>query len=81
MSTGIIGAGLGSGLFGLAGKAIGSAITPKPSPAPSPAPPPVMPNADDAKVAAERKRAIAAMQQRSGRASTILTTNSDTLGG
>lgn len=71
---------LGSGLFGVAGMAASKALTPAPAPEPTPAPAPVMPIADDAKVAAARKRAIAAMQQRQGRASTILTNNSDTLG-
>lgn len=68
--------------LGVVGSSIVGALTKKSADTPA-APPstPVMPNADDAKVAAERKRAIAAMQQRSGRASTILTNNSDTLGG
>jgi hypothetical protein len=69
---------LGSGLFGLAGKA----LAPKPAAVadtPTPAPTPVMPIADDAKVSAARKRSIAAQRQRQGRPSTILTTDSETL--
>lgn len=61
---------------------ISSLLSKKSADAPAAATPaPVMPIADDAKVVAARKRAIATMQQRSGRASTILTNNSDTLGG
>ncbi len=80
MSTKIVGGALGSGLFGLTGKAVGSAIAPASTSEPAPASAPVMPIADDAKTAAARKRAITMMQQRSGRASTILTNNSETLG-
>lgn len=70
---------LSSGLLGLGGMAIGKAIAPS-APAASPVAP-VMPVADDAAVQAARRRSIAAQQMRSGRASTILTNNSDTLGG
>ncbi len=44
------------------------------------APPAVMPMADDAAVQAARRRQAAALQQRSGRMSTILSTD-DKLGG
>lgn len=43
--------------------------------------PKVMPLADDNAVLQARKKSIAAQMQRSGRTSTMLTTDSDTLGG
>lgn len=43
--------------------------------------PVVMPLADDDKIAAAKKKAIAARLQRGGRQSTILSNDSDTLGG
>lgn len=43
--------------------------------------PQVMPLADDARLAAVRRRSIAGQLNRSGRSSTMLTADSDTLGG
>lgn len=73
---------LGLGLLGsAAAKGVSSLIGGKKETPAVAAPTPIMPIADDAKVQAARKREIAAMQQRQGRASTILTNNSETLGG
>lgn len=62
-------------------------VVPKPAPLPvyepPPAPPPpvVMPVADDASITAAKKKRAALEMQRSGRASTILTSgDSETLG-
>ena len=54
-------------------------LTPKPPPAPGPAPL-AMPDADNEAVAAARRRKMAAMKNRGGRASTILG-GEDSLGG
>lgn len=67
-----------------AGKAVTDAIVPDmpdiPGPDPN-KPNQVMPEADMEELAKQRKRRIAEMRQRSGRASTILSDNSsDTLG-
>jgi len=51
------------------------------APPPAPPPVPVMPAVDSEAVAQARKRQIAAMKNRGGRSSTILTGGSDTLGG
>ena len=82
MSSKIIGGVLGSGLFGIAGKAAKGIIGghKKDEPMPSPAPSPVMPTTDDEAVRRARKRAIAAQLQRSGRSSTILSAAYDSSG-
>ena len=72
---GAVAAPIISGLFG-GGKSA-------PAPAPIVEPPKPMPTVDSAAVLAAKKKSIAAVQQRGGRASTILTdtgAGSDTLG-
>lgn len=69
---------VGSVLGGLVGGAAAKALS-KPKTPDLPAPT-VMPGADDEAVKAARRRQIAEIQARSGRASTILS-QSDTLGG
>ena len=49
--------------------------------APTPAPVTPMPEPDDATVKKAKRRSIVAQRQRSGRASTILSDDSDSLGG
>ena len=49
--------------------------------APTPAPVTPMPEPDDAAVKKARRRSAVAQRQRSGRASTILSDDSDSLGG
>lgn len=48
--------------------------TPTPPPAPTPLPPPTMPDPGSPEVMAAQRRTVAEAQQRSGRTSTILTT-------
>ncbi len=67
------------GLGGLLGKPFGSGKKKK---AETPAPGPiVMPLADDEAVKRARRKSIIAQRGRSGRSSTMLTPDSDTLGG
>jgi hypothetical protein len=64
--------------LGLAGAVLGhkkKATAPAAEPAPQ-----VMPLADDEAVRLARKRSLAAMMQRGGRSSTMLSSDSDTLG-
>lgn len=86
------GGALGNALFGtlqgagggaLAGAALGAAGAKSAAKAPvtpEVKPPTIMPDSDDEAVKAARRRQIAEVQARSGRASTILS-QSDTLGG
>lgn len=68
-------------LGGLAGGAV-SILGKKSAPAPAPTEgPKVMPLADDQAVAAAKKRSLAMQMQRGGRSSTMLTGDSETLGG
>jgi hypothetical protein len=66
--------------FGLAGALFGGKDKKKAAPAPEPAPR-VMPLADDDAVMRARRRSIAEQQRRAGRSSTMLTAESDSLGG
>lgn len=69
-------------LLGAAGSVAGSIIGGKSAPAPAPAAgPKVMPLADDAAVAAAKKRSLMMQVQRGGRQSTMLSGDSETLGG
>lgn len=63
---------------GLAGAGIYSMASQKP---PTPAPPPTMPLPNDQNALAARRRELAQLQAQRGRASTILTGESDKLGG
>jgi hypothetical protein len=66
------------------GGLIGSSLMSKSKKADTPAEPDgpiVMPLADDDKIKAAKRRAIATQMQRGGRSSTLLTGDSDTLGG
>lgn len=81
---GLLGSALGAG----AGYATGSALTEKPPttsiPAPAIEPVKTLPTPDDAATKLAKKRSIAGLQARKGRASTILTADtaiSDALGG
>jgi len=64
--------------FGLAGALLGKK---KKAADPAPVAQPAMPIADDEAIMRARKRAVAQQIQRGGRSSTILTDNSDSLGG
>jgi hypothetical protein len=68
-----------NGMFGLTGMLLKPFGSDKPAEAP--AAPGIMPMADDAQVQAARKKSIAAQLQRSGRSSTMLSNDSETLGG
>lgn len=64
-------------LLGIAGKK----STPTPTPAPAASGPKIMPLADGDAVRAARKKSIAAQLGRGGRTSTMLSGDSETLGG
>lgn len=66
--------------FGLAGALLGGGKKKKPAEAPAPGPV-VMPLADDDAVRRAKKASIIKQRGRSGRSSTMLTTDSDSLGG
>lgn len=66
-------------LGGVASAAVGKMLSPKQKAAPAAAAPAVMPTADDASVQAAKRKRIAEIQGRQGRASTVLS-DADTLG-
>ena len=66
--------------FGLAGSLLKPFSKKKKTPV-APVAEPTMPIADDEAILRARKRAVAQQIQRGGRSSTILTDNSDSLGG
>lgn len=69
---------------GLAGSVLGGLLTGGKETAPAPPPveaPKAVPTADSTAVAAAKKKAALEQQARAGRASTILTDDSDKLGG
>jgi hypothetical protein len=71
---------LNAGTFGLAGKILGGGGKKKAAPAATP-PERVMPLPDDEAVARARKASMFRQANRSGRASTILTSPGSTMGG
>lgn len=83
-ATGTAATLIGAGAAGLAAKGLVGTVAGKKS-APVPVAPEkgpvVMPLADDAAVMRARKRSVAAQLSRGGRTSTMLTSDSDTLGG
>lgn len=66
--------------FGLAGALFGGGKKKEPAPTPAPEPQ-TMPVADDEAIRTARRRSIASQMKRSGRSSTMLSSDSDTLGG